>query len=69
MIGAGQIEEVLVGREILDEASGDGSIRISDNHFGRFHFLPDLGLVVYPKNRSMFGDDCWQQSKLCECSL
>jgi hypothetical protein len=25
--------------------------------------------VVYPKNRSMFGDDCWQQSKLCECSL
>lgn len=48
MIGTGQIEEVFIGEKILDEAFGDGSIRISDNHFGWFHILPDLGLEFVP---------------------
>lgn len=47
--GRSQIEEVLVGREILDEAFGDGSIRISDNHFGRFHLLFVLLLEFVPQ--------------------
>jgi hypothetical protein len=49
MIGRGQIEEVLSGKEILDEAFGDGSIGISDDHFGRFHFLMDLRLEFVPQ--------------------
>ncbi len=48
IIGRGQIEEVLFGREILDEAFGDGSIRVSYDHFGRFHFLVDLKLEFVP---------------------
>jgi len=48
IIGRGQIEEVLIGREILDEAFGNGSIRISDDHFGRFHFLLVLKLEFVP---------------------
>ncbi len=39
VVSRGKIEEILVGREILHEAPGDGSIGISDNHLSRFHFL------------------------------
>jgi hypothetical protein len=39
VIGRGQIEEILIGREILQEASGNGSVSISYNHFGGFHFF------------------------------
>ena len=49
MIGGGQIEEALIGREILDETFSDGSIRVSYDHFGRFHFLPDLELEFIPQ--------------------
>jgi hypothetical protein len=38
-----------MGREILDEAFGNGSIRISDNHFGRFHFFSGLTLEFVPQ--------------------
>jgi hypothetical protein len=48
IIGRGQIEEVLIGKEILDKAFGDGSIRISDNHLGRFHFFSGLTLEFVP---------------------
>ena len=49
MIGRVQIEEVLIGEEILDEAFGDDSIDISDNYFGRFHFFLDLKLGFVPQ--------------------
>jgi hypothetical protein len=39
VVSRGKIEEILIGREILHEASGDGSIGISDDHLSRFHFL------------------------------
>jgi len=49
MISRGQVEEVLFGREILDEAFGHGSIRVSDDHFSRLHFLADLKLEFAPQ--------------------
>lgn len=48
IIGRSQIEEVLIRREILDKALGDGSIHVSYHHFGRFHFLLILALEFVP---------------------
>jgi hypothetical protein len=39
VVSRGKIKEILIGREVLQEALGDGSVGISDHHLSRFHFL------------------------------
>ena len=48
VVSTGKIEEILIRREILHEAPGDGSIDISDDHLRRFHFLLGLKLEFVP---------------------
>jgi len=47
LVSRTKIEEIPIRREILHETSGDGSIGISDNHFGRFHFFPRPRARIY----------------------
>jgi hypothetical protein len=49
VVSRGKIEEIPIGREILNEASSDGSISISDNHLRRFHFFLNLKLGFVPR--------------------